>query len=592
MENSWEQRPWKARSVQIGRVSIGGAHPIAVQSMTNTDTNDIPASVDQVMRLVDAGADLVRLTVQGKREAFSLDKIKNILIRKGYAVPLIADIHFYPPAALLAAEFVDKIRINPGNFADKRASFKQESYTIEKWAREKKRLEEKFTPLVLLCKKRGVALRIGANHGSLSDRILNAYGDTPKGMVESVIEFAEICRKHDYHQLVFSLKSSNPLVMMAAYRLFVSTMQERRWAYPLHVGVTEAGAQREGRIKSFLGIGALLLEGIGDTVRISLTEDPVREIPAAKQLVRYCNAEREKKEMLPFFGPFSPSKKPYLFVLTTEEKELSSPTFFRDLGMKQEKGVWQKTVQTPDGIVLKEPLSASSSLDVLLSAGLRVWVPSRKETCNKKGSSFLGAPSSYLEELSSYQENYFFLDLYNPKGAHARREILQTKGAVPCIFFARYPAQAIPLEPSVDLGPLLADRLGEGICLDMPLPLQERREQGWALLQAARLRSVKTEFISCPSCGRTLFDLEQVTERIRAKTGHLPGVKIAVMGCIVNGPGEMADADFGYVGSRPGKIDLYIGKTRVKQNIPFADAERELITLLQEEGKWIDPPSI
>lgn len=605
------EKRWKTRCVQIGDVRIGGGLPVQIQSMTNTDTNDIAQTTEQIMRLVDAGAKIVRMTVQGKKEAKSCEKIKNLLRKKGYGVPLVADIHFYPPAALLAAEFMDKIRINPGNFADVRAHLQKKNYTEKEFQQGRARIEEKFTPLIHLCKKNRVAIRIGTNHGSLSDRIMNTYGDTPQGMVESAVEFGEICRKEDFHDLVFSMKSSNPSVMITAYRLLVEKMLTLGWDYPLHLGVTEAGSKMDGRMKSFVGMGTLLLEGIGDTIRVSLTEDPVAEIAPAKELVAYCEEQSRQKLPLLTTSPkrkkrLSRKTKTFSLIVPLSLKELDAPELFSSLGFEEEKGQYVTSAQTPDGIFLqKSPAAgtqAAEQMRQLLAEGVDVVLPAEvgRWTNISFVQSDLARKPTYFQwlrgknrnrkhRLGDEQEQIQFLHLQSPREYWGRAALEKIPETTQAILFARYGKNEALVGASTDLGALLSDGFGAGICLDLPLSVSERRLFAFSLLQATRLRSFKTEFISCPSCGRTLFDLEEVTERIRKKTGHLPGVKIAVMGCIVNGPGEMADADFGYVGTRPGKIDLYIGKTRVKRNIDSARAEDELIALIRQEGRWVEP---
>ncbi len=458
---------WKTRVVKVGRVSIGGDNPVRIQSMTTSDTRNVKATVDQILKLQDVGCEIVRMTVQGKKEAEACGEIKNELIRLGCDMPLVADIHFYPPAAMVVADFVDKIRINPGNFVDTRAIFKKIIYTDEMYAKEVLKIEEEFAPLIEKCKKRGVAIRIGTNHGSLSDRIMNRYGDTPFGMVESAFEFARVCRKYDYHNFLFSMKASNPLVMIHAYRLLVAEMVNIGWNYPLHLGVTEAGNGEDGRIKSAVGIGSLLLDGLGDTIRVSLTEDPWAEIDPCKRIIKF--AKERSKLRLPTVDTLVP-----------------------------------KTLKE-GSVILKAKYDVSAADLVILA--------------------------------------------------------------------------------SMELGAKLIDGLGNGVSIDSHHKSEDFERN---LLQACRIISFKTDFIACPGCGRTLFDLQSVTNRIKEKTGHLPNVKIAIMGCIVNGPGEMADADFGYVGSRPGKIDLYVGKTCVEKNIDFIDAETKLIDLIKSHGKWVE----
>jgi (E)-4-hydroxy-3-methylbut-2-enyl-diphosphate synthase len=553
------------RSVFVGHIGIGSAFPVRVQSMTTTDTRDVSATAAQIMHLADVGCEIARVTVQGKKEAQACGEIKNLLVKKGYAIPLVADIHFYPPAALEVADYVEKVRINPGNFADKRAQFKQISYTDESYGAELEKIEERLTPLVEKCKRLKRVLRIGTNHGSLSDRIMNRFGDTPKGMVESALEYTRICRKLGFHDLVFSMKSSHTQVMIEAYRMLVHEMDQHGWDYPLHLGVTEAGEGREGRVKSAMGIGSLLLDGLGDTIRISLTEDPHKEIPPCKKLVSFaesylgkgCDPFEEtsrggkEKEILP---PLHPQGS--VGVRVTEE-EIASPDFYTSLGLRQTLGQLERTDSTVDLVLTA---SCHSKLEALKKAGVPV--------------------------MESYPE------IFSTIGSlvHEARRYATTQPA-PFLIEATYAVQGeeLYIQAGAELGALLCDYIGEGVILNAPVSLNERRLLGFTLLQGARRRLTKTEFISCPSCGRTLFDLQEVSARIRARTEHLKGVKIAIMGCIVNGPGEMADADFGYVGSKPGCIDLYVGKTCVEKNIPMADADQKLVELIQREGSWVEP---
>jgi (E)-4-hydroxy-3-methylbut-2-enyl-diphosphate synthase len=509
----------KTCEVKVGSVKIGGANPIRIQSMTTSDTRDIQATVEQIVRLADAGCEIARVTVQGKKEAEACEGIKNCLLQRGYSIPLVADIHFYPPAALMAAEFVDKIRINPGNYADRRAQFKKREYDDSSYAHELEKVAEAFVPLVKKCKQRGIALRIGTNHGSLSDRIMNRYGDTPRGMVESALEFARICRQFDYHNFLFSMKSSNPLVMIQAYRLLCAEMFRLGWDYPLHLGVTEAGAGEDGRIKSAMGIGALLLDGIGDTIRVSLTEDPWNEIEPCRQIIEYCNQRTGQG-----IASFEERRR--------EERRLVRAPLHRD------------------GAV----------------------VAVQRDLCDREPDLFWSGQESAL----------FFQPETSPlHETRALIEDLKNRAIDLPVVLALTDQRLIPL--AIEAGAILCDRLVEGLCLT-------RAPVSWSFsfLQAARMRMTRADFISCPGCGRTLFDLQEVSRRIREQTSHLVGIKIAIMGCIVNGPGEMADADFGYVGSKPGKIDLYVGKTCVERDIPYADADRKLIELIKAHGRWSD----
>lgn len=527
---------WKTREIDIGGVKVGGKNPVRIQSMTTSLTSDIQATIDQIKKLADYGCEIARVTVQGKREAQACEGIKNGLVAAGYNIPLVADIHFYPPAAMLVAEFVDKVRVNPGNYIDKRAIFKQITYTDSDYAKEIEKIEEGFSPLVLKCKERKIAMRIGTNHGSLSDRIMNRFGDTAHGMVESAIEFASVCRNHDYHNFLFSMKASNPIVMIEAYRLLVTKMQELGWDYPLHLGVTEAGDGEDGRVKSAIGIGSLLLDGIGDTIRCSLTEDPWFEIDPCKRLAKIKGEGRdfpkERKKRKVFFEN-TPLHRDGSVLLEVSEKEY------------QEKKFLIKEDRKPD---------------VLVCQGLKK------------------------------DPSYIFLELTGDKVKKGREFFEQLEDPVPVILAARYDCsiEDLVIAASAEFGSLLADGYGDGICIMGDYPPEIKNDLSFRILQGARKRNFQTEFIACPGCGRTLFDLQSVTQRIRAKTSHLPGVKIAIMGCIVNGPGEMADADFGYVGSKSNKIDLYVGKTCVERGIDEKDADERLIELIKSHGRWME----
>ncbi|MFZ0565388.1 MAG: (E)-4-hydroxy-3-methylbut-2-enyl-diphosphate synthase [Chlamydiales bacterium] len=575
---------WKTREVKVGKVGVGGNNPIRIQSMTTSNTRDVNATVRQIMRLADGGCEIVRVTVQGKKEAEACEAIKNELIKKGYSTPLVADIHFYPPAAMQVCDFADKVRINPGNFVDKRATFKKIEYNEETYQIEIEKLEEKFAPLVEKCKRLKRAIRIGTNHGSLSDRIMNYYGDTPAGMVEAAFEFARVCRKLYFHNFIFSMKASNTKVMIEAYRLLVVKMGELGWDYPLHLGVTEAGEGEEGRVKSAIGIGSLLLEGLGDTIRVSLTEDPWDEIDPCQRLINFAKGyrvepfsrvERVKKSILP---PFNRNGS---VVVHVSPEEIEEPDFFKNVGCGLQFGQPIKESGAVDILIVKE--EGHEKLEKLKAIGMGVlanpFVISENEEeweqiIQKKPDVIFFAPA---KEYVHYAR-LFFKWLYD-------RKIY-----IPVILQFAYDCgpKDVTIFASSEYGSLLCDELGEGICLQADLPLSQRRELSFSILQGARMRSSKTEFISCPGCGRTLFDLQEVAKRIRKQTDHLPGVKIAIMGCIVNGPGEMADADFGYVGSKEGKIDLYVGKECVERYIDMEEADERLIQLIKKHNRWIE----
>lgn len=631
------------RTVMVGNIGVGGDHPIRIQSMTTSKTRDVEATIDQAIRLADAGCDIVRVTVQGMKEADACEAIKNGLIQRGYSIPLVADIHFYPPAAMRVADVVDKVRINPGNFVDKRASFKRIEYDEASYAEELLRIEEKFSPLVEKCKRLKRSMRIGTNHGSLSDRIMNRYGDTPAGMVESALEFARVCRQMDYHDIIFSMKASNPQVMIQAYRLLTAAMYELGWDYPLHLGVTEAGAGEDGRVKSAMGIGALLLDGIGDTIRVSLTEDPWLEIDPCGRLVRLAK-EQEGKGIAPFhekhrlinqierrplsFPPHLPLHRHGSVFLTVLGQEVKGKAFFQDLGCQGSFGLPQRQSMTVDHLFLKAfhaDKEATHRLKALREIGLGMFSenpgvpgiplltlagaleaqpwraktdrfalhPFQSETIPLVVNIKKEAPSDWAS-LVDIKPSLIILSPPEHRLHYCRQffEWLQEQQlSIPVILHFDYSClqEDVTLLASMEYGALLCDGLGEGMWLEGPYPLDFIRKLSFSILQAARMRMSKTDFISCPGCGRTLFDLQEVTQRIQRRTTHLPGVKIAVMGCIVNGPGEMADADFGYVGSKPGKIDLYVGKECVQRDIDFLEADDCLVALIKAHGRWVEP---
>jgi (E)-4-hydroxy-3-methylbut-2-enyl-diphosphate synthase len=634
-----KRRP--TREVMVGNVGVGGSNPVRIQSMTTSNTRDAEATIEQCIRLADAGCEIVRVTVQGIKEADACEQIKNGLIQRGYTIPIVADIHFYPPAAIRVIDFVDKVRINPGNFVDKRASFKLIDYDDASYAQELEKIEEKFTPLVLKCKQLKRAMRIGTNHGSLSDRIMNRYGDTPFGMVESALEFARICRKNDYHDFMFSMKSSNPQVMIQAYRLLTQAMHQLGWDYPLHLGVTEAGGGEDGRVKSAMGIGSLLLDGLGDTIRVSLTEDPWLEIDPCKRLVRLA-CEYENKGIPPFveqhrkieeiqrrpvaFSSNVPLHRDGTVFVSINQQVIKQSDFFHQLGCEGSFGQPKLKSLTADNIVLTDlsfDKEAAKRLQSLRDIGVGLF---------SKSFDLHGIVIQELEEAREAHQfkarTERFVIQSNPSKATAVRisqeassdwkalldikpdliilspetnrlhycrqffEWLQSqKLSIPVVLNFPYtcPKEDAIIQSSMECGALLCDGLGEGIWLEGPYEVDFLRQLSFSILQAARMRMSKTDFISCPSCGRTLFDLQDVTKRIQSRTSHLPGVKIAIMGCIVNGPGEMADADFGYVGSKPGKIDLYVGKQCVEKDIDFAEADDRLIELIKSHGRWIEP---
>lgn len=640
----YQTKRFKTRPVRVGNIAVGGDHPVRIQSMTTSSTRDIPATVEQCIKLADAGCEIVRVTVQGMKEAESCEGIKNALVQKGLDIPLVADIHFFPPAALMVADFVDKVRINPGNFVDKRASFKMIEYDDESYLKEIQKIEEKFIPLVEKCKKLKKAIRIGTNHGSLSDRIMSRYGDTPRGMVESALEFATICRKLDYHDIIFSMKASNTQVMIQAYRMLVAEMMGRSWDYPLHLGVTEAGEGEDGRIKSAIGIGSLLLDGLGDTIRVSLTEDPWYEIDPCKRLLSFAKS-KQNQGIEPFeelFRSFEKIERRAIsfpknvsmhrdgtVLVTVDEGDLQRPDFYRMIGCEMVLGRPKLKATTADNIVLLDLPKERTSFEVLnrlkeLGVGIisphsiagatpLVTLSQAVQTHEKEKqlAPFAIQPLQKAKQaiLVSFSEKQFWdkLPELNPlflvfsaesdpihEGRFFYEWLSSAKLSLPLIFHFRHTLsyEDTVIQAAAEYGSLLTDGIGEGVWMNASLlGLETRRELSFNILQASRMRSSKTDFISCPSCGRTLFDLQEVSKRVRSRTAHLPGVKIAIMGCIVNGPGEMADADFGYVGSKPGKIDLYVGKSCVEKDIDFKDADDRLVDLIKKHGRWIEPLS-
>ncbi|CAB4244400.1 4-hydroxy-3-methylbut-2-en-1-yl diphosphate synthase (flavodoxin) [Methylacidimicrobium sp. AP8] len=566
----------ESRAVPVGPIQIGGGAPIVIQSMLTSDTMDTGACVREALDLVEAGCELVRITAPTVKDAANLRAIRDELRSRGCPVPLVADIHFKPEAAMEAARWVDKIRINPGNYAD-RKKFVVRSYTDEEYASAVARLEDAFLPLVHLCQERGIAMRIGTNHGSLSDRILNRYGDTPLGMVESALEYARICRKAGFHRIVFSMKASNPRIMISAYRRLIAVLQELGpdWNYPIHLGVTEAGDGEDGRVKSAVGIGALLADGIGDTIRVSLTEDSVREIPVAEALralvEEFAGAPRPKEALVPPFDPFS--------------------------FQRRHSHRWVRNAKVGGGepvrvAVLEENFaaleSASAGTEMVPELGYR---PGMAEEVDPEDPATLAELETGAPRLVTVRDGCPYPPLYAFRMLAARipsRHPILLKDT----FFPGEKGDPLRerLNSALQVGALLCDGIGDAVLLRREADPKKALELSYNILQATGNRSFKADFVACPSCGRTLFNLQETTARIRAATGHLKGVKIAVMGCIVNGPGEMADADFGYVGGAPGKVNLYVGKKAVRFNIPQEQAVDSLIALIAEEGKWIDPP--
>ncbi|UZD22361.1 (E)-4-hydroxy-3-methylbut-2-enyl-diphosphate synthase [Algoriphagus halophytocola] len=638
----------KTIPVKIGDVVIGGDNPIVVQSMTTVDTMDTEGSIEQSIRMIEAGCELVRITAPSIKEAENLRHIKDGLRKRGYTTPLVADIHFTPNAAEVAARIVEKVRVNPGNYADKK-KFEVIEYTDATYQEELDRIRERFLPLVKICKENGTAMRIGTNHGSLSDRIMSRYGDTPLGMVESALEFLRICEDENYFDIVISMKSSNTQVMVQAYRLLVAKLNEGGFKpYPLHLGVTEAGEAEDGRIKSAVGIGTLLEDGLGDTVRVSLTEDPEFEAPVAKALIdRYAHRaghteikpienypvnpyehfKRESEEIYNFGGQNVPRVITDISKIDKiTEKEMKSVGHF----YLPELDKWKMNDQGCDFVY-----SGANPIPFMLPNGMKeiqdaaIWTVGGDQT-NKfplfdlvsfstaekfhSALNFLEIYDTQIGEAlaltSARKDTVLIIKTENKHAMPALRRamisVLEAGSAIPVIVKVSYPDQSedkTMLYAASDVGGLLIDGLGDGIFISLEKEQEHSREEvlaqiklhnsvGFGVLQAARTRMSKTEYISCPSCGRTLFDLQETTAMIRKRTDHLKGVKIGIMGCIVNGPGEMADADYGYVGSGKGKITLYKGKEVMKRSVPSEKAVDKLIEIIKEDGMWNEPDSI
>ncbi|MCS7077912.1 MAG: (E)-4-hydroxy-3-methylbut-2-enyl-diphosphate synthase [Bacteroidia bacterium] len=643
------------RVVHIGDIPLGGNYPIRVQSMTTTDTMDTKATVEQCIRMIEAGCEYVRITAPSIKEAENLKNIKAELKKRGYRTPLIADIHFTPNAAELAARIVEKVRINPGNYADKK-KFQVIEYTDSEYQAEIERIYERFSPLVKICKEYGTAMRIGTNHGSLSDRILSRYGDTPEGMVESALEFLRICVDHNYHNVVLSMKASNTWVMIQAYRLLVKRIDELGWNYPLHLGVTEAGDGEDGRLKSAVGIGTLLAEGLGDTIRVSLTEDPEFEMPVAQKLVQYAQSLQQSPPIKPIpeyttsylINPYAYNRRK-----TNELENIGNTnvprviadvstctldyTYMTELGYTYnvESDKWTASDTAVDYIYLgQKPITFSPPTAAKFIYDYLTWRRLKQENSfpllqwNEFLSlntplPFISTPDEYSIPIAPLKNTVFFLLIqdctifwndnytsllekypnavliFNDTSNHYARyyhrvvhKLMEIKLLNPVIFAYHHhlgqDKEVYQVKIGSELGALLADGLCDGIFMQGQISVQSVKTT-FNVLQAARTRITKTEYISCPSCGRTLFNLQEVTAKIRAKTEHLKGVKIAVMGCIVNGPGEMADADYGYVGTGIGVVSLWRGKEIVKKGVLEKDALDELINLIKEDGRWQEP---
>jgi len=622
---------WQTREVMVGNVGVGGKNPIRIQSMTTTDTLDTIGTIDQSIRMINAGCEIVRVTAPSVKEAENLQAIRDGLREKGYYTPLVADIHFTPNAAEVAARIIEKVRVNPGNYAD-RKKFEIHDYNDETYAEKLDRIRERFIPLIQICKEYGTAMRIGTNHGSLSDRIMSRYGDTPLGMVESAMEFLRIAEDEKYHDIILSMKASNTQVMVQAYRLLVKTMVLEGMNYPLHLGVTEAGEGEDGRIKSSVGIGTLMEDGLGDTIRVSLTEEPEAEIPVAQLLVNRYDT-RKNHEPIPEinsipYDPFFRNKR-----VTNTVMNLGGDEVPRIIGNMSRKDLITYHDLIPFGYIYSENRDkwqisdiavdflfiGDNSIDFDIPGTLGIiqnhlsledkerhfsfYSFDEKSLIDQNNISFLNIytdiSSSLFSEISQLKKTIFVLDTNNEHGyADQRRffvECMKKTIQNPIIVKRSYrqcSQDELLLYSATDLGGLQLDGFGDGIWIDSSYDAGYVNETAFGILQASRSRISKTEYISCPSCGRTLFDLQETTAKIRARTNHLKGLKIGIMGCIVNGPGEMADADYGYVGTGVGKVSLYKGQEVIKKNIPSESAVDALIQLIDFHGDWIGPADV
>lgn len=627
------------REVSIGDLKLGGTNPIRIQSMTTTDTMDTVATVEQSIRMIQAGCELVRITAPSLNEAKNLEHIKNELRKRGYNTPICADIHFTPNAAEMAARIVEKVRVNPGNYADKK-KFETIDYTDTAYEAELERIRTRFTPLVKICKEYGTAMRIGTNHGSLSDRILSRYGDTPLGMVESALEFLRICEDNDFYNIVISMKASNTQVMVQAYRLLVAKMIESNRNYPLHLGVTEAGDGEDGRIKSAVGIGTLLEDGLGDTIRVSLTEEPEFEMPVARMLAERYSQRKDHAPIKPIEGqlPYDPyehernhtrqvinigkNNVPRVIADYTDKKEITPASLFAvgyNYSVPLDK--WNLSDLAVDYLYAGDnqiEFETPGTLGVIYNS--ETWLKNKhrdrayplfcgeeffttKETSgtlNFVAVDISVLTETFIQKISTHTNVCLVLDSFNkhtmPELRRMAIELKNNNSQLPFIIKCNYSGlseEQFQLYSSTDLGGLLIDGFGDGIWIKQKECVSAKvcNSTAFGILQASRTRISKTEYISCPSCGRTLFDLQETTQKIRERTDHLKGIKIGIMGCIVNGPGEMADADYGYVGTGPGKISLYKGKEVVKKNVTSETAVDELINLIRENGDWVEKVS-
>ena len=621
----FETRRNKTTEIKVGNLLMGSEHPVRVQSMANTPTHNVSASVQQAIEIIEAGGELVRFTVINSKDAEALKEIKESLLSKGYKAPLVADVHFNPTLADIGATFVDKVRINPGNYLDKRATFSQVDFTDDEYKKELMKLNERFVSFLNICKKHITAIRIGTNHGSLSDRIMSRYGDTPAGMVEATMEFLRICKNEAFNNVVVSLKSSNTRVMVQAYRLLALQMQKEQMCYALHLGVTEAGSGEDGRIKSAVGIGALMADGLGDTIRVSLTEHPAKEIPVTKALVQHfesiSNSDQLNLNTSPQYNPYEYNQRTVLGLLNTHEpivigdisNELDiTKSLLEQLSFNfnQETKVIERGDTSPDviytgeqvfpfnppenTIILTECNYWDENLNAFPLFSFHDYLTAEKKSGEQNWVQVeLNQLSKETIELIKQDETIVLVAFaYNKNAGSELRQIInllmENDCKVPVVIqriYHDFSLSDFQLKSAADNGYLFIDGLANGLWLKNTFNkgINEVNETAFSILQAARSRTTKTEYISCPGCGRTLFELEKTLAEVKESTSHLKGLKIAVMGCIVNGPGEMADADYGYVGAGPGKVSLYKGKELVKRDIDTTDAVTELLKLIEKE---------
>jgi (E)-4-hydroxy-3-methylbut-2-enyl-diphosphate synthase len=617
---------WSTRVVRVGDIEIGGDNPIRIQSMTTTDTMDTNATINQSIRMIEAGCEIVRITAPSNRDAENLKNIKEGLLKKGYKTPIVADIHFTPSAAEIAAKIVEKVRINPGNYVD-RKKFKTYDYSEDSYKKEIDRIREKFLPLIKICKEYKTALRIGTNHGSLSDRIMSHYGDTPHGMVESAMEFLRIANEANFHDIVLSMKASNTHVMVQAYRLLVKSMVEENMNYPLHLGVTEAGEAEDGRIKSAVGIGSLLEDGLGDTIRVSLTEEPEFEIPVCKMILEKYNINSDSRLDDPEiktieYDPFFYKKRRTNKILNIGAEEVPivigdlskfNEIKYSDLGQfgylySEKSDKWHISDLAVDFLFIGQNtinFEIPGTLKIIYKNSslkkenyYKLYSYNEVSQINPKIVSFLecSLKDDFYDKIVDLPNCIVVLSSSSEQNLAQQRKVfidcLKLKIENPIIIRRNYGSMGndkFLLKSATDIGGLQIDGFGDGIWFDRLNNLNFTNETAFGILQASRTRISKTEYISCPSCGRTLFDLQETTAKIRSKTSHLKGLKIGIMGCIVNGPGEMADADYGYVGTGTGKISLYKGQEVVKKHIDSDKAVNALIKLIKDNSDWVEP---